>query len=126
MVIAIVVDALYLTIIATQGEVGHVGRVGFIAAAIASAAACALVGATRPDPADRLPFLGAATGALLGLGYLGLFSIGLPLLIAGILCAAAWGATLSAAHKGGRRQRWLAVGLAITAPLLLVVGIALT
>jgi hypothetical protein len=125
-IVALAVDVLYLAIIWAQEPHHHLGRVGFVAAAIAAAAVCALVGATRPKPADRLPFLGAATGALLGLGYLGLFSVGLPLLVAAGFSVAAWVVTSDAAGPAHPRERIVAVVLALAAPAVLVGGIAVT
>jgi hypothetical protein len=124
--IAGVVDAAYVWIIVAQGGPIGIGRVSFVAFAIAASAATAGIGATRPEAAARLPFLGAATGGLLALGYLGLFSIGLPLLVAGTLCGGAWIGTSRAAGPGHRRERWMAGALVIAVPCVLMAGIALT
>ena len=76
-------------------------------------------------PFHRLPWLGAATGLLLVLGYLGLFSVGLPLLIAGVLVAIAW-ITTSGSAGPGRRERILAVALAVGGAVLPVAAIWVT
>jgi hypothetical protein len=54
---------------------------------------------------------------LLALGYLGLFSIGLPLFVAGVLTAVAW-ITTSESAGPGRRRRLLAAALAVVGALL--------
>jgi hypothetical protein len=124
--IAAAVDVAYVWIIASQGGPTDGARVAFVALAIAGAAACAGIGATRASPPGRLPWLGAATGALVGLGILGLFSIGLPLMVAGILAMVAWLTTSASAGRGHRRERTLAAAAALAAPVVLVAGIALT
>jgi hypothetical protein len=89
-VIAFATDALYLGIILSQDPVEW-GRVAVIAGCILVAGAIAAVAAVAGLPrATRLLLLAIAAGGLLTLGYLGLFSIGLPLLVAGILSSVAW------------------------------------
>jgi hypothetical protein len=122
MAIAAVTDVGYLVIIVAQGGPSDATRVVFVALAIGVAAVCAGFGATRARRIDRLPWLGAATGMLLVLGYLGLFSIGLPLLIAGVLSAVAW-ITTSGSAGAGRRERVLAVVLALAGAVLPVAAI---
>lgn len=80
--------ALYVAIIVSQTEV-EVLRVVAVAAYVAGLGACALVGglSTRPD---RVIPLGVATGGLIGLGIVSLFSIGLLLLVAGVFALVAW------------------------------------
>ena len=125
-VIAGAMDVVYIWIIVAQSDTSDIARVVFVAVAIAALAASAALGGTRPEASARLPFLGVSTGGLLALGYLGLFSIGLPLLAAGILSAVAWAATSRAAGPDHRRERWLAAGLAIAAPCVLVGSMFLT
>jgi hypothetical protein len=124
--IAAAVDVAYVWIIAAQGGPTDASRVAFVALAIAGAAVCAGIGATRPSPLARLPWLGAATGALLGLGILGLFSIGLPLLVAGLLAGMALLTTSGSVGLGHPRERALAALFGFSAPVVLVAGIALT
>lgn len=121
--IAAVMEVIYLTIILDQEDLSDVARVGFVAAAIVAVVAAAAVGGSRSDPARRLPFLGAATGGSLMLGYLGLFSIGLPLLVAGVLAAIARGSSSRSAGPGHRRERAFAWAFALAAEALPVVGI---
>lgn len=124
--VALAVDGLYLWIIWSQDTPTHLGRVAFVAAAIAAAGASALLGATRETAVGRLPFLGAATGALLSLGYLGLFSIGLPLLVAGGLVAGAWVTTSGAAGPRHPRERAIAIAFSIVGAALPWFGILVT
>ncbi len=79
---------LYLVLIAGQGDLGRT-RVWIVALMLAAVAACCLVAAVMRD--DRVRPVAAWTGAggLLSLGVLGIFSIGLPLLVAGILMVVA-------------------------------------
>jgi D-alanyl-lipoteichoic acid acyltransferase DltB (MBOAT superfamily) len=86
--IVVCMFVLYLVLIAGQGDLG-VGRVWFVALMLTAAAACCLVAAVVRD--DRIRPVAAWTGAggLLSLGVLGIFSIGLPLLVAGILMVVA-------------------------------------
>jgi hypothetical protein len=125
MAIAAVTDVGYLVIIVAQGDPSDVARVAFVALAICTAAVCAGVGATRARAIDRLTWLGAATGMLLVLGYLGLFSIGLPLFVAGVLAAIAW-ITASGSAGPGRRSRVLAALLALAGPAIVIGGIWVT
>ena len=80
-------DAIaYVTIINRQGTLNDWGRVVVIAALIAFAGVLATVGSLVTG-GRRPALLWPATVILLVLGFLGIFSIGLPLLIAGILTA---------------------------------------
>ncbi len=87
----LVVDAVYLWIIFDQGDVES-GRVAVVSVFILAVSALAFVGAFAAAlPARRrLVVFGAATGGLITAGVLGLFSIGLPLLVAGMACGVAW------------------------------------
>jgi hypothetical protein len=67
--------------------------------------------------------IAAATGGLLPLGLLAAFSIGLPLLIAGVLTAIAWG---QAVDSGRPTSAALPAVLAVFTSGLLIVGILLT
>jgi riboflavin transporter FmnP len=79
---------LYLVIINRQGN-ADTGRVsGFVVTLVT----CALLGTLASwsrQPRVRSMILGLIAGALLGLGFLGIFSIGLPLLAAGVLLTVA-------------------------------------
>lgn len=81
---ALAVDALYLNLIIQQGATPPGGRVPFIALWIAIAALLAGVGAFTDLPARRAWLLGWSAAALLALGVLAVFSIGIPLLLCGL------------------------------------------
>jgi hypothetical protein len=87
-IIVVGVFVLYLVLITGQGDLG-VARVWFVALMLTAVAGCCLVAAVMRD--DRIRPVAAWTGAggLLSLGVLGIFSIGLPLLVAGILMVVA-------------------------------------
>jgi hypothetical protein len=124
--LALGIDVLYLAIIRSE-DGGFTGRVVFVAAAIAAAGACALIGATRSGAEARVLWLALATGALASLGYLGLFSIGLGLLVAAVLAGIAWGsASRALGPAGARRHRAIALGCAVAAAAVPWVGIVLT
>lgn len=87
-VIAFSACALYVEIIVSQGT-AEVGRVIAFAAYFAGLGVCALLGAIRGGT-DRVVWLGAATGGLIGAGIVAIFSIGLLFLLAGLCTMAAW------------------------------------
>jgi hypothetical protein len=89
-VLALGTDVLYLGIIVSQDPVEW-ARVTLVAGAILLAGAVAAVASRpRPTPSMRLALFAAAAGGRLSLGVLGLFSVGLPLFVAGILSAISW------------------------------------
>ena len=87
-VIAFSACALYIEIIVSQGT-AEVGRVVAFAAYFAGLGVCALLGAIRGGT-DRVVWLGAATGGLIGAGIVAILSIGLLFLVAGFCAMAAW------------------------------------
>jgi hypothetical protein len=93
-VVAVATDVLYLAIIRAQGpgEPGDWVTVTVVASVILALAACAGVAAVAagPAPSTRRVLLLIATAGLFVMGVLGIFSIGLPLLGAGVLCLIAW------------------------------------
>ena len=80
--------------------------------------------AYRASPRLRMGILGAASGGLLTAGVVGIFSIGLPLLIAGVLSCVAW--AVVATHPVPSGAVILSLSAAVGAGALLVLGIALT
>jgi hypothetical protein len=84
-IVGLIVDATYLGIIFEQGD-AEVGRIAVVAVFLLVVSLLALAGAfaSTPSARTRLTLLGAATGGLLTAGVLGIFSIGLPLLVAGV------------------------------------------
>ena len=88
-VIALGMDALYVVILNSEGEGDlHSARPQLIVASLATSAAVALGGWFVRDPRLRLGLLTAASFTLLGWGFLAMFSIGLPVLVAGVLLLA--------------------------------------
>lgn len=107
-ILVVVVDVLYVRyIVFVQGATSdQPWRVPFVASYLAAIAICALLSATLPAGSWRLAFIGAATAGLLVLGFFGLFSIGLPLFLMGLVAV---GILVGSDHaspitpRGGRR-----------------------
>ncbi len=120
-VLTVGTDLLYLGIIAVQEPVDW-PTVIFFATTIFLAGAAAGVAST-PDRtlAMRLLLFAAAAGALLCLGIIGVFSIGLPLLVAGTFCAIAWLGAWAAGDPTGARA-WVPSLVAFGAAALLPLG----
>jgi hypothetical protein len=124
-IIAAADDALYLILIRSQGtSPDDRGRVVFVATFLAGAVTVALAAALLTRPKARTVLLGVATGALFAVGALAVSSIGLPLLVAGVLTTIAWTRSADADQPGNGAA--LSVGFALAAAGLLIVGIVLT
>jgi hypothetical protein len=123
-VIAGVTAIVYLVLIVRQaeGEVSsvEVGLVFLVFALILGAAVAAVVGGSTPDLRMKSLLLGAASGELLSLGYLSLFSIGLLLLIAGIVSTIAWVRAMAVGGTGARGWSVLAFIGAAALPWVLL------
>ncbi len=91
--IAVVVDAGYVAILVAEGE----GDALWLACLIGIGALAALGGSLAARADVRIGLLAVAALVLVGVGILGLFSIGLPLLVAAALAAAGCASTV-----GGR------------------------
>lgn len=89
---------LYVSIISSQGEV-QIGTVALVVLLLVAALACVIATVSLDDVASRGIAGYAAAGILLSMGVVGLFSIGLPLLVAGILMVA-WLARTSPDRRG--------------------------
>jgi hypothetical protein len=113
------VTVLYLVIIVAQGDAAFVST-AIVAGGLAALTATVAIGATRSSASARLPWLGAATGGLIGLGVASLLSIGALMLVAGGLAVAAWVGASDAAGRGHARERAYAVGLALLTPAVLL------
>ena len=83
-VIVVLTTVLYVTIIVSQDE-GMVPPAGFVVVLLATAIAGVIGSMTFRDLAMRGAAAGFAAGVLISLGTLALLSIGLLLIIAGVL-----------------------------------------
>src|SRR5437867_9915243 len=89
-IIAAVVDVLYYGFVGHQGGHDPLGwRVAFVATFIALLAVAAALSARASATAWRPALLALSAIGLLAMGFIGIFSIGLPLLIAGALACVA-------------------------------------
>ncbi len=125
--LGLTVDAAYLGIIFEQGD-RESGRVAVFAVYLLVVSVLALVGALSSAPLarTRLTLFGAATGGFATTGVVGIFSIGLPLFVAGVLCAVAWARFARDARPVPAGAPLLSVVAAIGTGALLILGIALT
>jgi hypothetical protein len=125
--IGIAVDVGYLAIIFDEAERTS-GRVLVVFSFIFVMSALALVGGSGLTTSVRTTaiVLGAATGGFLTAGVLGIFSIGLPLLIAGVMCAVACAGAARSAHPVPPGVPILSTVAAIASGALLMLGIAIT
>ena len=120
-VIALATTALYLGLITSQGDHHDVLPVLSFAAYFGGLGVCALLGAFRVGP-DRVVWLGAATGGLIGAGIVAIFSIGLLFLVAGFCAMAAW---MRASVGVLPRQQVFAAVAAVGVPLSLFLLVVL-
>ncbi len=126
-IVGLIIDATYLGIIFEQGD-AEVGRVAVVAVFLLAVSLLALAGAfaSTPSARTRLTLLGAATGGLLTAGVVGIFSIGLPLLVAGVACGVAWARFARAERPVPAGAPLLSAMAAIGTGAFLVLGIALS
>jgi hypothetical protein len=124
LVIVIATDVLYVAVINAQGSsdpMVYVPR--FIASYLAVMAA--MIGVAllprREVVEIRVPLRAAGAGGLLVMGLIGAFSIGLPLVVAGILTTVALSRTASV--PASRWTRLLGLAAAVLAVAVLVVGL---
>jgi hypothetical protein len=120
-VVALAVAALYLGVIWRQdGEIEGFSLIVF--AAIAAPGVLGLIGSRTSDADRALHLRSVSAGALLSMGVLGIFSIGLPLLIAGIgfVVAAARGGRAATPKARSRAFGWGLAGAAVPWVVLLV------
>src|ERR671922_584706 len=84
--IAFGMDVVYLFVLRSEGE-GDLQRARpqLIAASIAASAAAAFVSPLLREPRLRLALLAAAAFTLLAWGFVGMFTIGLPVFAGGVL-----------------------------------------
>ena len=125
--VGLAVDFAYLAIMLDEQE-WKSGRVAVVFLFVLATSALALVGgaALTLPPRARVIALGAATGGLLTAGVLGIFSIGLPLLIAGVLCALGSSSILRVSRPVPAGVPLLSTVAAVGSGALLLLGIAIT
>ena len=123
-VLAWVTTVGYVLLLAQQGTAGPIaGRIIVVAAAMLFGGLAAAIGACMPDPSVRVVLGATVAGGLVPLGVLAAFSIGFPLLVAGLLAlVAAWRALPASAL---RTPAWAAAA-AIAAAALLAAGFLVT
>ncbi len=125
------VDPLYLRYVSMQGaDDPQFQRVPFVASFVALMAICAALSIPSWSARWRPLLLGVSAGGLLLLGYFAMFSIGLPLMVGGLL--ALYGLSRSLAReaggeKSGRRLgAGMAVGGAALGTIVLLAGFSVT
>ena len=128
-VVVIVMDALYVAIAVNQNSQDHAPPEKFIFPFIAvyvTVMAVLLIASLSPrwSAPIRTALRAAAAGGLLVLGVVAMFSIGLPLVIAGALATAA--TVRTASRHRVMLSSLSAVGAAMVAVAILVVGFAVT
>jgi hypothetical protein len=120
-VVAVVaIDALYLAIVVNQGgpQADTTWVAPFVAGYLGLVAAMLLISLVAGDPL-AVGLRGGASGGLLVLGVLALFSIGFAILIAAVVCIAATVVTLSR-RPATRSIFAAAAGLVLTIAVLVV------
>jgi hypothetical protein len=87
-------DVVYILLLSAEGE-GDLDRVRtrLIATSLAAASAASFGGWLVGDPRLRLGLLNAASLTMLAWGFLGMFSIGLPVFVAGVVLLVSVGRT---------------------------------
>jgi hypothetical protein len=119
------VDVLYLLLINGQGDSGVTdARVLFVAGCLAGAAILAAVGALLPHGVLRVVLLAAAACLLLAWTFLGIFSIGILLLIPTILAVRA--AVQAAEAMTGEFSYGVAAAAGFAALAFVAIGVANT
>lgn len=130
LIVAIVVatvDALYIGYVrfVQTGTSDMPWVVPFVASYLGLVAVCALLSATGSAGSWRIALLGASAGGLAVLGFLALFSIGLPLFVMGLVSIAA----LVRAIRGATNRRLAtsaSIAGALVAVLVLLAGFEIT
>lgn len=115
---------LYLVIIGTEGDSLTQPRVVAVATGMGAVAAALAAGTLIRRPAVRGGLLGAGTVGAIQLGLFGLFSVGFPLLLAGLFGVAALWDALSGPGRG--TDRVAASISAVVAVVLILLAFSLT
>ena len=117
---AIALGTAIAYVILVSAEEGNDGLVVILVVAmIVGAAVAAWRGASVTDPVRKRALLGVASGVLLSLGTLAIFSIGLLLLVAGIVSTVAWVRAMVTRGQGGRVVGTAAFVVSAALPLVL-------
>ena len=126
LILVLVTDAAYVLLIRRQGAIApDAYTVPFVVAYLLLLAGLLLASLMGlPRAAWRMPMRAGATGGLLILGVLAIFSIGLPLLIAGALATGATVRTLRGPQV--TRASVSAIAAAVVAVVVLVTGFEIT
>jgi len=115
-------DVVYVLILQSQGEGDlHRARPQLIATSLAASAAVALGGWRVREPRLRLALFAAAAFTLLAWGFLAMFSIGLPVFVAGLLLLAS---ASRAANEVSTREGFV-ITAAAGASALVLAGVIL-
>lgn len=115
---------LYVLIIRSEGNNELTEpRILFVAFAIAGSSLSAVAGTLTRHPGVRVFLLALSTFGFLFMGIVGLFSIGILLLVAGGLAMAAWIASLGAVTP---RRPAISIAAALLALLVVVGGVWVT
>lgn len=130
LVIVLATDAAYLSLVRGQtngvdGQVLDVFTLPFVAGYVLAMAALLAASLVRWwSAAVRMPLRAAAAGGLLVLGVIAIFSIGLPLVIAGAMATGATVRTLRGPQL--TKSSLSAVAAAVVAVVVLVAGFEIT
>jgi hypothetical protein len=115
----------YIRLLGQQGDwPGIDAREALVVALLAGFAIVNAIGTFARPISVRAAISAACAGGLLPLGFLGLFSIGLPLMVAGALALIVWIGVSSAARR--RDTLIVSAASAITAIAILAAGFAAT
>lgn len=114
--VAFASTAVYLILIVSEGNNDVLPVAGF-AAFFGALGMCALIGGIRRGP-DRVVWLGAASGGLIGVGVIAILSIGLLFLIAGLCALTAW---MRASIGVPRRMQVLAACAGLGVPVVMAI-----
>ena len=127
-VLGIAVDVGYVAIMFDEGRQRSSGRVLVVFLFILAVSSLAVVGGSALVRSVRTKAMafGAATGGLLTLGVLGIFSIGLPLLVAGVLCGMACGRVIGAVRPVPGGVPILATFAALASGAVVILGMMAT
>ena len=126
-IVVAVVDVLYIRFVeVVQGATSDMPWVvPFVASYVGLLAVCALLSATGSPSSWRIALLGGSAGGLVVLGFFALFSIGLPLLVMGLVSVAALVRTVRGATKR-RLATGASIAGALTAVLVMLAGFEIT